>query len=257
VTAPYVAQVMVSRLNPGQSISRFAPASRVDQVPPLRWRERLSTASAELAGSIVIAGGPLRLGRSITDGYAVVQVQDNPGVRVYVNNRRGDMHCRPALISALAAVIGTALVGGGAAGAQGTLTKSPGGDRHCVINSSGIDFGVCDTLDATPTDATGSITYSCSQGGGALNVIVAIDRGLAGSFDRAISNGQGRLGYNVYLDVGHTRIWGDGSSGTATLTDKVPGNDHPITATAFGRVFPRQNVGSGRYVDSLVVTMQV
>ncbi|HET6957704.1 MAG TPA: spore coat U domain-containing protein [Vicinamibacterales bacterium] len=166
------------------------------------------------------------------------------------------MYCRPALRRALAILSGVALVGVSVAGAQGTSPKPSGGDRHCVVNSSGIDFGVYDTLDIAPTDATGSITYSCSQGGGALNVVVTIGRGLAGSFDRAMSNGQEHLGYNVYLDVGHTRIWGDGSSGTATLTDKVPGNDHPTTATVFGRLFPRQNVGSGRYVDSLVVTMQ-
>lgn len=49
--------------------------------------QQQQSASAELAGSVVIAGGRLTLGRSITDGYAVVQVQDNPGVRVYVNNQ--------------------------------------------------------------------------------------------------------------------------------------------------------------------------
>jgi len=43
--------------------------------------------SAELSGSVVVAGGQMRLGRSITDGYAVVQIPDNPGVRVYVNNQ--------------------------------------------------------------------------------------------------------------------------------------------------------------------------
>jgi spore coat protein U-like protein len=41
-----------------------------------------------------------------------------------------------------------------------------------------------------------------------------------------------------------------------TLQDKIPGNSQPITTTAYGRLFPRQNVGSGRYVDGLVVTME-
>jgi outer membrane usher protein len=47
----------------------------------------VETASAELSGSLVAAGGQLRFGRTITEGYAVVQVEDNPGVRVYVNNQ--------------------------------------------------------------------------------------------------------------------------------------------------------------------------
>ena len=165
------------------------------------------------------------------------------------------MHRRSAVGRALAAAIVSCLVGVAAADAQKrpTPTAKP---RDCTINASGVDFGVYDTLNLAPTDATGSVTYSCSQGGGALNVIITIDRGLAGSFNRQMTNGTDRLGYNVYLDVGHTQIWGDGSGGTVTLQDKIPGNNHPITATAYGRLFPRQNVGSGRYVDGLVVTMQ-
>lgn len=126
--------------------------------------------------------------------------------------------------------------------------------RECTIAASGVDFGIYDTLDAVPDDATGSVTYSCTKGGGA--VVISIDRGSSGSFDRSMSGGADRLSYNLYLDVGHTRIWGDGSSGTATLEDKVPANGKPITETVYGRVFPRQSVASGRYTDALVVTMQ-
>jgi outer membrane usher protein len=46
-----------------------------------------STATAEIAGSIVAAGGRVTLGRTVNDGYAVIRVTDNPGVRVYVNNQ--------------------------------------------------------------------------------------------------------------------------------------------------------------------------
>jgi len=46
-----------------------------------------NAATAELAGSLVAAGGRLSLGRPVNEGYAVVRVTDNPGVRVYVNNQ--------------------------------------------------------------------------------------------------------------------------------------------------------------------------
>jgi outer membrane usher protein len=49
--------------------------------------QQQQTASAEVAGGVVWAGGRVQLARSITDGYAVVQVEDNPGVRVFVNNQ--------------------------------------------------------------------------------------------------------------------------------------------------------------------------
>ena len=133
--------------------------------------------------------------------------------------------------------------------------QSHGGNRQCTITDTGVDFGNYDTLNATPTDSTGTISYSCSQGGGALNVVITISRGLSGTFSRAMSNGSDRLQYNLYLDAGFTRIWGDGSQGTETLSDKIPGNSHQITAIVYGRVFPRQNVGTGVFVDRLTVTM--
>jgi spore coat protein U-like protein len=128
--------------------------------------------------------------------------------------------------------------------------------RDCTVGASGVEFGLYDTLTSTPTDATGSITYACTQGNGTVNVVISIDRGRSGSFNRAMSSGLEQMSYNLYLDVGHTQIWGDGSSGTTTLQDKVPGNNHPVTATVYGRVFPQQNVGNGRYTDALTVTLQ-
>jgi spore coat protein U-like protein len=152
------------------------------------------------------------------------------------------------------AAVTLALVLGAASASAQKGSGKPG--RQCTVGASGIDFGMYDTLNHSPTDVTGTVTYSCTQGGGALNIVITLDRGSSGSFSRSMTNGQERLNYNVYLDVGHTRIWGDGSSGTSTLTDKVPGNDHLITATAYGRVFPGQNVSAGRYVDGLTVTLQ-
>lgn len=143
-------------------------------------------------------------------------------------------------------------------GHQTTLTpgKEKKEAKSCTISASGVDFGVYDTLNLSPTDATGSITYVCSQGNGASNVIVTIDQGRAGSFDRTMTSAGETLRYNLYLDVGRTQIWGDGSGGTATLQDKVPAHGKPTTATVFGRLAPKQNVGAGLYTDGLVVTIQ-
>lgn len=157
----------------------------------------------------------------------------------------------------LAAIAALCAIGIGAEAVQrGPVRPSPlRGDRECSIAATGVDFGLYDTVNVTPADSTGTISYGCSQGGGALNVVITIDRGFAGSFNRTMTNGTDRLKYNLYLDVGHTIIWGDGSAGTQPLNDKVPGNSSLITATVYGRVFPRQNVGSGVYADGLTVTM--
>ena len=128
-------------------------------------------------------------------------------------------------------------------------------DRTCTVTATGVDFGVYDTINASPNDSTGNISYACSSGGGALSVTVTIDQGLSSTFDRTMTNGTDRLNYNLYLDAGRTKIWGDGTRGTTALTDKVPGNNVAITAVVYGRIFARQEVGTGQYADGLIVTM--
>lgn len=46
-----------------------------------------NAATAEIAGSLVLAGGRVTLARTVNDGYAVIRVPANTGVRVYVNNQ--------------------------------------------------------------------------------------------------------------------------------------------------------------------------
>lgn len=141
------------------------------------------------------------------------------------------------------------------AGAAEPQKPAPLIDRTCVITATGVDFGVYDTINPSPNDSTGTISYSCSQGGGALNVTITLDQGVAGTFNRTMTNGIDRLNYNLYLDAGRTNIWGDGTRGTMALQDKIPGSNQTITAVVYGRVFASQTVGSGQYADGLTVTM--
>jgi spore coat protein U-like protein len=148
------------------------------------------------------------------------------------------------LRAAIAAAVAALFCAGVPAGAQ-TRTKT------CTVSASGVDFGIYDTLSVTPLDATGTVTYSCSNA--LAKVTISIDRGTSGTFDRSMRSGQERLSYNLYLDVGHTQIWGDGSSGT--LTFQTTASRTAVSATVYGRIFPGQKVSWGRYGDSLLVTM--
>ena len=166
------------------------------------------------------------------------------------------MHVGRSIAIVVAAIVFLTAFHTRLAGAQPQARPRP--NKSCTISASSVEFGIYDTLNGTPTDSTGSVTYACSskQVQRSQNVIISIDRGRAGSFDRAMTGPGEQLHYNLYLDVGRTQIWGDGSSGTVTLQDKVPPNGTPTTATVYGRVVPRQNVSAGRYTDGLVVTIQ-
>jgi len=161
---------------------------------------------------------------------------------------------RSLAILVAAVVFSTALAGAASqAGPQANKLN-----KRCAISASGVEFGIYDTLNGTPTDSSGSVTYACRSTNvqRSQNVIISIDQGRAGSFERAMTGPVEQLHYNLYLDVGRTQIWGDGSSGTVTLQGKVPPSGKATTATVYARVAPRQNVSAGRYTDGLVVTIQ-
>ena len=134
----------------------------------------------------------------------------------------------------------------------------------CTFFTSGVAFGVYDGALATPTDSTGNATLRCTHtGGGAVKTsyTIALSRGASGSFvQRRLRAGKSVLNYNLFTDAGRTRIWGDGSAGSAIVAGTLlvnPGNfvinevSHPI----YGRIPAQQSTDSGIYADQILVTL--
>lgn len=137
-------------------------------------------------------------------------------------------------------------MGGGGGGMGGT----------CDIAANNHAFGSYNTFSPTPLDATSTITINCSDCGGMggdCNHETKIDAGQnsGGSFNpRKMSSGGDMLNYNLYRNSSRTEIWGDGTSGTYTVTGS---NDQ--TWTIYGRVPALQNSSVGSYSDTLQATV--
>lgn len=83
----------------------------------------------------------------------------------------------------------------------------------CTIESSGIEFGLYDPLDAAPLDATGGITYTRST---QVAVVIVMTTGDGGAFDRWMSSGSDTLSYYLCVDSARTKVRGDRSSKLST-----------------------------------------
>ena len=83
--------------------------------------------------------------------------------------------------------------------------------------------------------------------------------GLAGSYAaRALSMGNERLLYNLYLDAARTIVWGDGTGGSqAGPGVTTHGAGGTTTAYVFGRIKAGQDVAVGVYADTIRVTFQL
>ncbi len=127
----------------------------------------------------------------------------------------------------------------------------------CTVDTSPVTFGVYDVFASGPLDAKGRISVTCDN---KHKVRVRVSIGPSqnsGSFDprRMKKTGSGdMLDYNLYKNSARTKVWGDGSGNTFTVRHRV-GRRKPWVRKVYGRIPPRQDVSTGQYGETLVVTI--
>lgn len=130
-------------------------------------------------------------------------------------------------------------------------------------------FGLYDgTLnDSASTLVSGRCINSPPPGSsGVLAPVISLSTGVAGSYaPRQMASGANRLSYNLYTSAARTTVWGDGSSGTATVAAYAAGSviitgnqtrafDSP-NLTIHGRIPADQTSPLGVYLDTIIVTL--
>jgi len=116
----------------------------------------------------------------------------------------------------------------------------------CDVSAQGLAFGSYDPFMATPLNGVGTLTVICDI---STTHTIALSAGT-GSFVNRHLNGAGTaLNYNLYTDATRTVVWGDGSGGSAVVSNKSASASHSV----YGRTAALQNVPIGIYTDSIVV----
>ncbi|UOA09790.1 spore coat U domain-containing protein [Methylobacter sp. S3L5C] len=132
---------------------------------------------------------------------------------------------------------------------------------NCTVSATGVNFGNYNPTSSLPTDVTGNVHVACT----ALLISIlsttniSLNTGGNGSFAlRKMSNGANRLNYNLYKEVSHTTVWGDGTGGTSIWTDslliQILGTN--INHTIYGSIPAGQYVAAGNYSDTITVTVE-
>src|SRR5207245_5087488 len=111
---------------------------------------------------------------------------------------------------------------------------------------------------AANKDSIGYVDVSCSGApGDAVNYSISVS--LSGiPSNRKLSAGASTLTYNIYTDSARTLVWGDGTNGTAVVTDSytMAGSSTTRTYTVYGRIFGAQNQATiGSYSEASGVTL--
>jgi spore coat protein U-like protein len=137
------------------------------------------------------------------------------------------------------------------------LLAAPSAARACTISAVGVNFGAYDPTSAANHDNNGQVNLACPTA--VTSPIVALNGGLWGAVNaRKLKGGAYFINYNLFTTAARTVIWGDGTSGTVTLTlggGSISGGTRNFSHNIFGRAPGSQNVGAGAYSDTITITV--
>jgi len=138
---------------------------------------------------------------------------------------------------------------------------APAGAAQCWVQASAVEFGVYDPFSPGPNHSVGAITVTCGGlAGAAVAYTIRIGTGSSGVHGpRTMRDGVAwQLSYNLYTDAARTLVWGDGTGASRMVADGYALQGHGVSRSypVYGRIPARQNVAPGRYVDTLIVTVE-
>jgi spore coat protein U-like protein len=128
--------------------------------------------------------------------------------------------------------------------------------QTCTVTATADAFGTYDPFAKNDNKSNASVKIKCKSYTGTY--VMALDAGLysTGSFARQVSQGSGLyLSYQLYTDTTRSTVWGDGSSGTATISYSCSGGTCNNTQKAYGVMTAKQLVTPGSYSDTITVTV--
>jgi spore coat protein U-like protein len=119
----------------------------------------------------------------------------------------------------------------------------------CTIQSiSGIAFGTYDTVGGAAVDMSGTMYVTCSALAG---FSIDLGGGASGTaLQRYMKSGTAQMLYNLFVDLVHTEIWGDGNNSTFHYTGVGTGLSVPVTI--YGEIKSHQDLPVGSYTDTTI-----
>jgi spore coat protein U-like protein len=138
----------------------------------------------------------------------------------------------------------------------GPPSACPGRPADCQVSTPIYNFGRHEmTTTSSPIYSEGTVTVTCTRAAGqGFQVTVSYDlRGLPNDTGRVMRNTEfASLRYDLFVDAGRRRYWGDGSAGTSTISDTIDLNDNNRVVThtheLYGTVEGQQSAEPGQWL---------
>lgn len=134
------------------------------------------------------------------------------------------------------------------------IAHAASGGASCTVSATVVAFGAFNPF-GSAVPSTGTVSVTCSGGNPSASYTIALSTGGSGNFaTRQMNDGQSdKLNYNLYTSSALTSIWGDGTSGTVTVSGT---NGHTTSNfNVYGQIPTPQGVTPNGYSDMITVTV--
>ncbi|HSZ80698.1 MAG TPA: spore coat U domain-containing protein [Polyangia bacterium] len=115
-------------------------------------------------------------------------------------------------------------------------------------------LGSYDVFNPMSTDSAGNVSYTCT-GGATVTIALSMGNGPTFSPRHLLRMGGLLMSYNLYLDPGHSMIWGDGTGASLMSPPNAPADGAVVMVPIFASIPAHQDVGLGAYTDNIMVTL--
>jgi spore coat protein U-like protein len=123
---------------------------------------------------------------------------------------------------------------------------SPASRADCSLQVQPVTFGNYDFQSSRDLEGVGRITVTCDA---STSYSITLGPGAGSYATRLMQNGSHQLAYNLYTDVIHSTVWGDGSGGSMSVSGSGTDADYPV----YGLIPAGQNPYVGSYSDTITV----
>jgi spore coat protein U-like protein len=125
----------------------------------------------------------------------------------------------------------------------------------CSVTPLPLNFGSYNTT--TDLSVATTVQISCGAWGqsSSVNYTLSASAGSGSYSGRQMANGSNSITYNLYTDSTDTTVFGNGTSGSITLTGTVTKQTSPVTVTIYGLIRGGQNVVPGSYANNPAITL--
>lgn len=137
------------------------------------------------------------------------------------------------------------------------MPNSMAAQSSCTIQSvSDLAFTYDPLSTLSPPSVTSTLVISCTVGTTLRSIVLTIGDSTNSTYNkRRMRSASESLSYQLYTDLGHTVIWGDGTNSTSATPPTSSGQTlpytFPISTTKsfiiYANMLPRQDVSKATY----------